>query len=145
MNIAVLQELDDMKREQQTARDAIRWLETQLQRGSRFLRAQKPGQTRPLPLIKYPKKPPTHIHNYIQILEFCYHFVAEEKPQGHGDAENKSPPMLVLLTGLDRATLEDQYKEFSPTGAAHAAGISLEYVDTFYTKWRQTTKSGKKR
>ncbi|KAI8434273.1 hypothetical protein MSG28_012365 [Choristoneura fumiferana] len=56
----VLQELDDLKREKSGARDAIRWLEVQLRSGSRFLRAQRPGQSRPLPLLKYPKKaPPT--------------------------------------------------------------------------------------
>lgn len=139
----VLQELDDVKRDQIAARDAIRWLETQLQTGSRYLRAQKSGQTRSLPLLKYPKKAPQHVYNFIKILEFCYHFVAEEKPQDSDN--NKNASMLMLLTGNDRTSIEEQYKEFSLTGAATSAGISLESITTFYAKWRLSIqKNGKK-
>ncbi|XP_026741067.1 protein SMG5 [Trichoplusia ni] len=148
----VLQELDNLKREQSTARDAIRWLEVQLRSGSRFLRAQRPGQSKPLPLLKYPRKAPPHIHNFIQIMEFCNHFMADEKQiqGGNGDPDNslqgKSTPLLILLVGNEPGTEEEQYKEFSVTGAAQAAGISVEYIGDFYTKWRQTVhKNGKKR
>ncbi|KAM3965519.1 smg5 nonsense mediated mRNA decay factor [Aphomia sociella] len=146
----VLQELDDLKREQSTARDAIRWLEIQLRSGSRFLRAQRPGQSKPLPLLKYPRKAPPYVHNYIQILEFCNHFIADEKQNqgGNGDPDNsmqgKSAPLLILLVGNEPGT--DEYKEFSLTGASQAAGISLEHIGDFYTKWRQSVhKNGKKR
>uniref|UniRef100_A0A2A4JM68 PIN domain-containing protein n=1 Tax=Heliothis virescens TaxID=7102 RepID=A0A2A4JM68_HELVI len=148
----VLQELDNLKREQSGARDAIRWLEVQLRSGSRFLRAQRPGQSKPLPLLKYPRKAPPHIHNFIQIMEFCNHFIADEKQVqgGNGDPDSslqgKSTPLLILLVGNEPGNEEDQYKEFSVTGAAHAAGISIEYIGDFYTKWRQTVhKNGKKR
>ncbi|KAL4717306.1 hypothetical protein ACJJTC_017193 [Scirpophaga incertulas] len=148
----VLQELDDLKREQSSARDAIRWLEVQLRSGSRFLRAQRPGQSRPLPLLKYPRKAPPHVHNFIKILEFCNHFVGEEKHNqgGNGDPDNtmpgKSAPLLILLVGNDNGNTEDQYKEFSLTGAVKAAGISIENIEDFYAKWRQTVhKNGKKR
>lgn len=148
----VLQELDNLKREQSGARDAIRWLEVQLRSGSRFLRAQRPGQSKPLPLLKYPRKAPPHIHSFMQIMEFCNHFIAEEKQVqgGNGDPDSslqgKSTPLLILLVGNEPGNEEDQYKEFSVTGAAHAAGISIEYIGDFYTKWRQTVhKNGKKR
>ncbi|XP_030023723.2 protein SMG5 [Manduca sexta] len=144
----VLQELDNLKREQSTARDAIRWLELQLRSGSRFLRAQRPGQTKPLPLLKYPRKAPPHIYNFIQILEFCNHFIADEK-HGNGDSDNslqgKSTPLLILLVGGEPGS-DEQYKEFSVTGAAQSAGITVEQIGDFYTKWRQTVhKNGKKR
>ncbi|CAH0687724.1 unnamed protein product [Spodoptera exigua] len=148
----VLQELDNLKREQSTARDAIRWLEVQLRSGSRFLRAQRPGQSKPLPLLKYPRKAPAHVHNFIQIMEFCNHFIADDKQiqGGNGDPDNslqgKSTPLLILLVGNEPGSEEEQYKEFSVTGAAQAAGISIEYIGDFYTKWRQTVhKNGKKR
>nr|XP_021181829.2 nonsense-mediated mRNA decay factor SMG5 [Helicoverpa armigera] len=148
----VLQELDNLKREQSGARDAIRWLEVQLRSGSRFLRAQRPGQSKPLPLLKYPRKAPPHIHSFMQIMEFCNHFIADEKQVqgGNGDPDSslqgKSTPLLILLVGNEPGNEEDQYKEFSVTGAAHAAGISIEYIGDFYTKWRQTVhKNGKKR
>lgn len=147
----MLQELDNLKREESSARDAIRWLEAQLKTGSRFVRAQRAGQSRPLPLLKCPRKAPPHIHNFMQILEFCNHFIGEEKQNigGSGDSETsnaKSTPFLVLLLGNQPGKEEERYKEFSVTGAAKSAGITLEYIEDFYTKWRQTVhKSGKKR
>ncbi|XP_050350104.1 nonsense-mediated mRNA decay factor SMG5 [Nymphalis io] len=148
----VLQELDELKRERSSARDAIRWLEIQLKSGSRFLRTQRPGQSRPLPLLKYPRKAPPHVHNFIQILEFCNHFTADEKQNqgGNGDPDNsvhgKSAPLLILLVGNEPGKSDEHYKEFSLTGAAQASGITVQYIGDFYTKWRQTMhKSGKKR
>lgn len=152
--VSVLQELDELKREQISARDAIRWLETQLQTGSGLVRAQRPAQTRPLSSLQLPRKTPPHVHNYLRILEFCHHFVAEEKPHSSevdGDGENegvKSSPMLVLLTGVELATLEERYGsgEFSVAAAARAAAVSVESIGEFYSSWRRTMqKSGKKR
>ncbi|XP_068622664.1 nonsense-mediated mRNA decay factor SMG5 [Battus philenor] len=150
----VLQELDELKRECSSARDAIRWLEIQLKSGSRFLKTQRPGQSKPLPLIKYPRKAPPHVHNFIQILEFCNHFIEEEKQNqggGNGDSDNmgqgKAASLLILLVGNELGNNEEQFKEFSTTGAAQSTGISVEYIGDFYAKWRQNVihKSGKKR
>lgn len=141
----VLQELDDLKRSQHSARDAIRWLEAALRSGSRFLRAQRPGQSRPLPLLKYPKKAPPHVTNFIQILEFCHHLTADEKQSGQGEPDRgKTNNLLILLVGNQPGT--DEYKEFSVTGAAQAAGVTVQHIGDFYAKWRQTVnKTGKKR
>ncbi|CAK1542240.1 unnamed protein product [Leptosia nina] len=146
----VLQELDELKRDCSSARDAIRWLELQLKSGSRFLRTQRPGQSKPLPLLKYPRKAPAFVHNFIQILEFCNHFSDEKQHGGNGDAENsahgKTAPLLVLLIGTEAGNEEEQFKEFSLRGTAQATGVSLEYIGDFYSKWRQTShKNGKKR
>ncbi|CAG4935581.1 unnamed protein product [Colias eurytheme] len=148
----VLQELDELKRECSAARDAIRWLEIQLKSGSRYLRTQRPGQTKPLTLLKYPRKAPPHVHNFMQILEFCNHFTSDEKQLqgGNGDPDNtvqgKSAPLLVLLVGTEQGKNEDTYKEISLMGTAQAAGISVEFIGDFYAKWRQTGhKNGKKR
>lgn len=148
----VLHELDVLKREQSSARDAIRWLEMQLESGSRFLRAQRPDQSRPLPYLKYPRKAPSHVHNFIQILEFCNHFLAddERKQCGDGDSDgsrhSKSTPMLVMLVGNEPGAAEEHYKEFSVRGAAKSAGISVEHIEDFYAKWRQIGyKNSKKR
>ncbi|KPJ19366.1 Protein SMG5 [Papilio machaon] len=149
----VLQELDELKRECSSARDAIRWLEIQLKSGSRFLKTQRPGQFKPLPLLKYPRKVPPHVHNFIQILEYCNHFIEEEKQSqigGNGDPDNsinlKTSSLLILLVGEEPGSNDEQFKEFSMTGAAQSAGISVEYIGDFYAKWRQTIhKSGKKR
>ncbi|XP_023946906.2 nonsense-mediated mRNA decay factor SMG5 isoform X2 [Bicyclus anynana] len=145
----VLHELDELKRDKSSARDAIRWLETELKSGSRFLRTQRPGQAKPLPFLKCPKKAPQHILNFIQILEFCNHFVTDEKPQGgNGDPDSaihgKASSLLVLLVGNELG--KEEYKEFSVQGAAKSAGVAVEYVDDFYYKWRKVIpKSGTKR
>ncbi|XP_045512758.1 protein SMG5 [Pieris brassicae] len=144
----VLQELDELKRDCSAARDAIRWLEMQLKSGSRFLRTQRPGQSKPMPLIKYPRKAPSFVHNFMQILEFCNHFNDEKQQGGNGDSEisGKSAPLLVLLVGTEQGNNEEQYKDVSLLGTAHAAGISIEFIGDFYAKWRQTShKNGKKR
>jgi len=52
----VLTQLDEFKRESGNARETIRWLESQFQRGNRHLRSQKAQEKRHLGLIKYPKK-----------------------------------------------------------------------------------------
>jgi hypothetical protein len=52
----VVSALDELKREIGRARETIRWLESQFQRGNRFLRAQRSHECLPLPRIKYPKK-----------------------------------------------------------------------------------------
>lgn len=56
MSIAVLTALDQLKRESVLARDAIRWLEFQFQKGNRFLRAQLVQEAAHLPLVSYPKQ-----------------------------------------------------------------------------------------
>ncbi|CAH2049150.1 unnamed protein product, partial [Iphiclides podalirius] len=149
----VLQELDELKRERSSARDAIRWLEVQLRSGSRFVRTQRPGQSRPLPLppSKQARKPPQRVPNYVQILEFCNHFVESERGAqgqgGGGDPESvhgKAAPLLVLLVGTEPGA--GQCEEPGLADAARAAGVSVEYIGDFYARWRQTVhKSGKKR
>lgn len=52
----MLSALDQLKRESVLARDAIRWLEFQFQKGSRFLRAQTSHEALHLPLVSYPKQ-----------------------------------------------------------------------------------------
>ncbi|KAJ2949463.1 hypothetical protein O0L34_g15380 [Tuta absoluta] len=140
----VLQELDDLKRTRSSARDAIRWLELQLKSGSRYLRAQRPGQAKPLPLPlpagTPPRKPAPALHNKIQILEFCNHFIADEKQSqgGNGDPDSslhgKAAPMLVLLVGEE--IKDEDSKEFSVARAAAAAGIAVQYICDFYSAWR---------
>jgi protein SMG5 len=56
MEYSVVSALDELKREIGRARETIRWLELQFQRGNRFLRAQRSHERLPIPLIKYPKK-----------------------------------------------------------------------------------------
>ncbi|CAG2062509.1 unnamed protein product [Timema podura] len=72
--VAVVSALDKLKREVSRAREAIRWLESQFQRGNRFLRAQRNHEQLPLPLIKYPKKKDREAWLFFQVLECCHYF-----------------------------------------------------------------------
>lgn len=54
--IAVLAELDDLKKTSDMVRNTTRWLEREFVNGSRFIRLQRNNESRPLTLIKVPKK-----------------------------------------------------------------------------------------
>lgn len=70
--------MDELKKESGGARSAIRWLEFQLRNGSRFLRTQRSTESTPIPNVKYPKKMHRDMHNFVQILEFCYYLLSQE-------------------------------------------------------------------
>ncbi|KAF4529420.1 hypothetical protein B566_EDAN003514 [Ephemera danica] len=121
--------LDELKRDSVKARDATRWLETQFQRGNRFLRAQRAGERLSLPLIKLPKKKDKEAWTFFQVLECCAH-LARQSSAGASTAT-----LVTLLTGSDLAASRD----FSPSGLAQSAGIKLESITSFCGKWKQGT------
>lgn len=55
-SLAVLSDLDELKKHSEGARNAIKWLEFELSKGNRFLRSQKSHEVLPMPLIRVPKK-----------------------------------------------------------------------------------------
>ena len=85
--------LDELKKTSSYARESTRWLETQLQRGSRFLRAQRAHEKLPLPFIEGPIQRDKDASFYIQILECC-NYLTEQ-------AGNTGIPVVTLLTGTD--------------------------------------------
>lgn len=126
---SVVSALDDLKREKIEARDAIRWLESQFQRGNRFFRAQRPQERAPVPFIKYPKKKDKEMHVYIQIIECC-HFLAEQQK----GASN----VVTLLIGNHNVLSNGENKEFSYVGLAKSAGVAIESITSFYGKWKKS-------
>lgn len=54
--LAVLADMDELKKTSEHARNSIRWLEREFTKGSRFIRLQRNNETKPLSLIKVPKK-----------------------------------------------------------------------------------------
>lgn len=124
--------LDDLKREQSEARDAIRWLESQFHRGNRFFRAQRPQEKAPIPFIKYPKKKDKEMSTYIQIIECC-HFLAQQQK----GASN----LITLLIGNQNVLSNGENKEFSYVGLAQSAGVQIEAITQFYGKWKKNYKA----
>ena len=104
--------MDEKKKNSIYARNATRWLESQLKRGSRFLRTQRPHEKQALPYIKGPRPKDKEAWSYFQILEFCHHLTQQGKT---GDAEI---PVVTLLTGIDNTIPFN----LNPEGLANSAG-----------------------
>lgn len=133
----VVQALDEMKREVSRAREAIRWLEAQFQRGNRFLRAQRLHERLPLPLIKYPRRKEREAWLFFQVVECCHYFSKQAAAAGGtGDTGPEQAPLVTLLTGVPL----DEPATYSPRGVAETAGINMESIVTFYAKWRASNK-----
>ncbi|XP_033231117.1 protein SMG5 [Belonocnema kinseyi] len=132
----VVSALDEVKRTSAQAREATRWLEGQLRRGSRFLRAQRPHERLPIPLIKGPRSKDKEAWLYFQIIECCHYLTQQSKVGLTSDSEI---PVVTLLTGC---SAEDQKTlTVSPEGLAKSAGVNLEHIEAFHTKWKASSKS----
>lgn len=132
----VVSALDEVKRVSAQAREATRWLEMQLRRGSRFLRAQRPHERLALPLIKGPRPKDKEAWLFFQIIECCHYLTQQAKVGFAGDGE---VPVVTLLTGCgpdDRKAMT-----FSPDGLAKSAGVNLEHIESFQIKWKSSIKS----
>lgn len=132
----VVSALDEVKRISGRAREATRWLEAQLKRGSRFLRAQRPHERLTLPFIKGPRPKDKEAWLFFQIIECCHYLTQQTKVGMINDAEI---PVVTLLTGCNPD--EKRVLTFSPDGLAKSAGVNIEYIESFHTKWKASSKS----
>ncbi|KAH0539216.1 protein SMG5 [Cotesia glomerata] len=132
----VVSALDEMKRTSGRAREATRWLENQLQKGSRFLRAQRPQERLALPLIKGPRPKDKEAWLFFQIIECCHYLTQQNKV---GLSSDNEAPVVTLLTGI--STEERKSSNFCPDGLAKSAGVNLEHIESFHTKWKTSSKS----
>ncbi|XP_033322630.2 smg5 nonsense mediated mRNA decay factor [Megalopta genalis] len=132
----VVSALDEVKRISGRAREATRWIEGQLKRGSRFLRAQRPHERLALPYIKGPRPKDKEAWVFFQIIECCHYLTQQMKIGMTNDAET---PVVTLLTGCSPD--DKKVLTFSPEGLAKSAGVNIEYIETFQTKWRASSKS----
>lgn len=129
---AVIDLLDQQKRESLGARDAIRWLEIKFRHGSRFIRAQRPHERTHLPLIKYPKRKDKEAWEWYQIVECCHYLSAQVQQK----STNMKTATVTLLTGEKHPP----NTTFSHSGLTHAAGAVLEHIEEFMRKWQTSTK-----
>ncbi|CAG5099472.1 Similar to SMG5: Protein SMG5 (Homo sapiens) [Cotesia congregata] len=117
-------------------REATRWLENQLQKGSRFLRAQRPQERLALPLIKGPRPKDKEAWLFFQIIECCHYLTQQNKV---GLSSDNEAPVVTLLTGI--STEERKLSNFCPDGLAKSAGVNFEHIESFHTKWKTSSKS----
>ncbi|XP_054159127.1 nonsense-mediated mRNA decay factor SMG5-like [Oppia nitens] len=128
----VLSALDQLKKTNANAREAIRWLEEQLQRGSRVLRYPKDTEKLNLSPIKYPKRKDKEAIDYYELLEYCNYLNKNTRTQRN--ITSGIPMVSVLTHSFDRW----------PTNAeavALSAGIHIETVDSFIIKWQNSIKT----
>ncbi|CAG2160109.1 unnamed protein product [Oppiella nova] len=128
----VLASLDQMKKTNATAREAIRWLEEQLQRGNRVIKFAKDAEKLNLSPIKYPKRKDREAFDYYELLEYCNYLNTNTK------TDRKliyGMPMVSLLThSFDRWPANAE-------AVAKTSGIHIESVNSFVTKWQNSVKA----
>ncbi|XP_069942239.1 nonsense-mediated mRNA decay factor SMG5-like [Cherax quadricarinatus] len=129
---AVIDLLDQQKRESLGARDAIRWLEIKFRHGSRFIRAQRPHERTRLPLIKYPKRKDKEAWEWYQIVECCHYLSAQ--------VQQNSTTVKTATVTLLTAEKHPPNSTFSHSGLTQAAGAVLEHIEEFMRKWQTSTK-----
>jgi len=72
-----VQQLDGLKKSEKGARDAIRWLERELGRGNRWLRAQKEGESTKVENECYPRQRDRKDWDRFQLLECLNYFISK--------------------------------------------------------------------
>lgn len=73
-------------------------METQLERGSRFLKAQRPNERLALPYIKGPKPKEKESWIYFQIIECCYYLTQKTI---NFKSDGVESPVVTLLLGYN--------------------------------------------
>lgn len=86
--------LDEMKKNSSYVRGAIRWIESQLQHGTPYLKAQRPDEQLTIPSIRRPKYKEKEAWVYYQIVECC-NFLTHQSKAG------SEFPVVTLLTGMN--------------------------------------------
>ena len=109
-----IQQLDDMKRRNNEAREASRWLERQFQRGNRWLRPQKANEKKLVDRLAYPKRKQRDDWYLIKIVECCNHFINMSVA---GNEENTKPSRdvkmdVTWITSCDSGIIEGFQTDF---------------------------------
>lgn len=135
---AALSGLDALKKSSDGARQAIRWLEREIGRGSRYMRMQRSYETQSIPLLKATEAsaaaaaaaslsaasaPQRRLdrddYHFGQIAQFCNYMQASHADDRLDDSTDGS--VVTLLTGVDLAMCH-----MVPTSATAAP---LSYAD----------------
>lgn len=95
-----VQQLDGLKKTEKGARDAIRWLERELGRGNRWLRAQKEGEAMKMEDREYPRQRDRKDWDRFQLFECLNFFISK-------GGVTLLTGDTALLTGADVGLLPD--------------------------------------
>ncbi|CAF0814228.1 unnamed protein product [Rotaria sordida] len=126
--LVVIDILDELKKEQREARDAIRWLENQFRLGNRFIRTQAVHER----LTNQNKKKNNKNKDFIrfqEIIDCCLYFTQQSSLDKQTTTNSMSTVNLLFarsLTNKEQQTIEKD-------------GVIVQHIDDFHRRWRQST------
>lgn len=115
----MLSSLDQLKKTSANAREAIRWLEEELQKGNRVIKYPKDSERMSLSPIKYPKRKDKEAFDLYELLEYCNYL------------NNTSKTDRKLVNGMPMVSLLTHSFDKWPANASAVAktyGLSLKIV-----------------
>ncbi|XP_074651204.1 nonsense-mediated mRNA decay factor SMG5-like [Tubulanus polymorphus] len=134
--LAVIDNLDNLKKESSKARDAIRWLENEFKKGNRYVRAQKSSEKVNASPPKNLKRKDPDMWYFMQIINCCKYFAAQR-------TDCKPKDLVCLLTNLTEETAGTSASLKRAVNTVKHEGINVESVKDFYKKWKEATHSEK--
>ncbi|CAL1299768.1 unnamed protein product [Larinioides sclopetarius] len=126
--LVVIANLDQLKKESIAAREATRWLESELCKGGRHVRAQNQVEKSSLVPMKYPRKKDKEAWDFYQVLECCNYLVQQQ-------TNGKSGCHLVTLLVASFHHLPD-----NGIAIAQSIDVTIEKIGSFLSKWRTSLK-----
>ncbi|KAM8826814.1 nonsense-mediated mRNA decay factor SMG5 [Synchiropus picturatus] len=127
----VIDGLDRLKKENQGARDGIRFLEAEFRKGNRYIRCQKEsGRSFEREKLKRQDIEAWHL---FKMVDSCRQLTVS---QSNGDEDTAG--MVTILTGHQVHELCDQSASMkAAVKAASSAGMELKNIVEFYHQWKE--------
>ncbi|XP_005185662.1 nonsense-mediated mRNA decay factor SMG5 [Musca domestica] len=134
---AVFNELDDLKKRSENARNVIRWLEQEFKHGNRHMRAQRDNENLTLSLIKIPRKLDRDGSVFLQIAQFCNHLVANHSDPNATEFQSN---VVTYLSGDYLHEKQRNQNNFSFTGILDSIPVRHDQIANFYAKFKANKK-----
>ncbi|XP_072051358.1 nonsense-mediated mRNA decay factor SMG5-like [Amphiura filiformis] len=126
----VIAGLDFSKKQLSKAREAIKYLEREFQKGNRYLRAQKENEILALEnRTKPPRGEDKAIRTFYSLLECCRYF-----SQQSSDCEASG--MATILTDYKPGQLLSEPLDMA-IQVARSIGVQVEYAPEFVNRWKE--------
>ncbi|XP_013389352.1 protein SMG5 [Lingula anatina] len=132
--LAVIDDLDHLKKESHGAREAIRWLEAEFRKGNRYVRAQKNNERCSNAVPRHIKKKDKDAWHFIQLVD-CYKYMAQQSTECDPKA------MVAILTNYNLSNSDVPPRVQQAITTAQQEGIDIQNVDDFHAKWKELWKS----
>jgi protein SMG5 len=144
--LAVIDHLDVLKKDSAGSREAIRWLEAEFHKGSRYIRAQKPHE-KLQPTLHINLKKDKEAMRFAQICDCCRYLGQQQQHQG-GNSNMTSAgvdlrTMVCLLTTSRVNSSDISIRTKEVIAAALQQGLPMQTAQEFLARWKEATKTDK--